>query len=83
MDEEISKTQVKISVTEKDINSNKGRFPMFCEICTRMKKRLLEVVLANSQLSDFFSYLNDLMAVQENLKLTLLQIVELHGRLIE
>ena len=53
---------------------------MFCEICTRMKKRLLEVVLANSQLSDFFSYLNDLMAVQENLKLTLLQIVELHGR---
>ena len=84
LDEEIGKTQVKISITEKDIDSNKGALSdVLRNMYENEKKGLLEVVLANSQLSDFFSYLNDLMAIQENLKLTLLQIVELHGRLID
>ena len=84
LDEEIGKTQEKISVTEKDIDFNKGALSNVLQnMYENEKKGLLEVVLANSQLSDFFGYLNNLMAIQENLKLTLLQIVELHGRLID
>ncbi len=84
LDEEIIVTQGKINITEKDIDFNKQALSKtLTNIYEEEDKGILEVLLANPKLSDFFTDLNSLLAFQENVKITLKKIIELRESLID
>ncbi|MBI5079389.1 lytic murein transglycosylase, partial [Candidatus Wolfebacteria bacterium] len=84
LDEEIIITQGKINITEKDIDFNKQALSeTITNIYEKEDKGILEVLLANPKLSDFFTDLNSLLAFQENVKITLKKIIELREGLVD
>lgn len=84
LDEEIVVTQSKINITEKDIDFNKQTLSVaITNIYEEEDKGILEVLLANPKLSDFFTDLNSLLAFQENVKITLKKIIELREGLVD
>lgn len=84
LDKEIKKTQTQIEVTESDIGLNKRALSKTLQnMYESESSNLLEVLMANPKLSDFFGNLNNLLAVQENLKASLKKIIELRQRLID
>ena len=84
LDSEISSTQAKISEAEKSIEFNRENLSQILQtLYENDKSDLIEVLLKNPQLSDFFGDLNNLMAVQENLNIVLRNIVEKRQELID
>ncbi|KKQ23019.1 hypothetical protein A2999_02320 [Candidatus Wolfebacteria bacterium RIFCSPLOWO2_01_FULL_38_11] len=84
LDGEIKDTEAKISATEGDINFNKKALSEALQNIYESERRgLLEVVLANPKLSDFFGDINNLLEVQENLRQTLDKIVALRDQLVD
>lgn len=84
LDQEIDSTQFKISKTEDDINLQKEKLSKLLEsIYEKEKRGLMLVLLENPALSDFFGNLNNLMAVQDGLRITLERVVSLRDELID
>ncbi|MEK7658232.1 MAG: lytic murein transglycosylase [Patescibacteria group bacterium] len=84
LDGEIIVTQKKINITEKDVDLNKQALSeALINIYEEEGRGILEVLLANPKLSDFFTDLNSLLTFQENIKTTLKKIIELRESLID
>ena len=84
LNEEISATQSKIGVTESDIDQNKEAIgKLLQDLYEREDTGLIEVMLANPRLSDFFGNLNNLLAVQDSLRVALGKVVALRSELLD
>jgi len=76
--EAIVSTGSKIVQTEKDIEANKEMVAKAIKgIYESEDQNLLEIFLENPKLSDFFGNINDLMAVQDNLRISLKNLTQL------
>ncbi|MDP3948032.1 MAG: lytic murein transglycosylase [bacterium] len=84
LNEEISATQSKIGVTEENIDQNKEAIgKLLQDLYEREETGLIEVMLANPKLSDFFGTLNNLLLVQDSLRVALGKIVILRNELLD
>lgn len=84
LDGEISSTQDKITATENDIEKNKLVLSAALQnIYENEKMGVIEVMLKNPKLSDFFNDLNSMMDVQDSIKSTLTKIIDLRKNLID
>ena len=79
----IFQTTGKIGQVEGDINLNQEALgDLIREIDAYDQKGLMEILLENPKLSDFFGSLNDLMVTQESLGITVEKLTQLRGELI-
>lgn len=84
LDVEISFTQTQINVLESDIGVNKKNLSLILQtVYENDDSNMMEVLLKNPQLSDFFGDLNNLLSVQDNLRIVLEKIVESRQKLID
>jgi peptidoglycan hydrolase CwlO-like protein len=84
LDSEISNTQTEINQTEKNIAFQKEKLSKILEnIYENEKKGLIFILLENPALSDFFGNLNNLLVVQDSLRITLKKVVALRDELID
>ena len=84
LDTEINSTQAQINRIESDINFNKKNLSQTLQtLYENDNKSLVEILLTNPKLSDFFTDLNNLLAVQDNLRLVIIKIAEAHQKLID
>lgn len=84
LDRSIDDTQHQIISTEQSIETNKGTLAgLLQELYTNERTTLLEVFLKNPKLSDFFSDVNSLTLLQDNLRVAIVQTKDLHVRLQE
>ncbi|GEM_PF-107640 len=82
LDQSIGDTQHQIISTEQSIETNKGTLAgVLQELYKNERTSLLEVFLKNPKLSDFFSDVNNLTLLQDNLRVSIIQIQDLHVRL--
>lgn len=80
---EIQTTTSKIADVEDEIGVNKNALStLIRKVDENDRKGLIEVLLENPELSDFFGSVNDLMVVQDSLNASLKRLVELKGELI-
>ncbi len=79
----ITQTTGKIGEVESDIDSNQEALAeLIRQIDAYDQKGLMEILLENPKLSDFFGSVNDLMATQESLGITVEKLTELRSNLI-
>lgn len=79
----ITQTTGKIGQVEGGIELNQEALAnLIREIDAHDQKGLMEVLLENPKLSDFFGSVNDLLATQESVGVTLEQLTQLRGELI-
>ena len=79
----ITQTTGKIGQVEEGIELNQGALAdLIREIDAYDQKGLMEILLENPKLSDFFGSVNDLLATQESLGITLEKLTQLRGELI-
>jgi len=84
LDDEISSTQTQITQTESDISINRENLSQLLQtLYENDHKNLAQILLANPKLSDFFGDMNNLLAVQENVKILISQIAEDRQKLID
>jgi membrane-bound lytic murein transglycosylase B len=84
INQEIGATQSKINSAENNISFNKDALSQVLQnLYESEDKSVMEIFLANPNLSDFFGNLNDLMLVQDNLRLTLNKIIQLRNDLLD
>lgn len=84
LDNEINLTQDRIISTENDIEKNKLILAAALQnIYTNEKMGVVEVMLKNPKLSDFFNDLNSMMDVQDSIKSTLNKIIDLRRDLLD
>ncbi len=84
LERQIEDTSSQIIKTEDDIDLNKENLARTLQVLYEKDKQgLMEVMLKNPQLSDFFGDLNNLLSVQDGLRITLNEIVEARQRLID
>ena len=84
LDTEINSTQAQINRIESDINFNKKNLSQTLQtLYENDNKSLVEILFTNPKLSDFFTDLNNLLAVQDNLRLVIIKIAEAHQKLID
>lgn len=84
LDAEISSTQGKINQTESEIDYGKQNLSQTLQtLYENDNKNLVEVLIANPKLSDFVGDLNNLLSVQDNLRLTIQKIAESHQKLVD
>ncbi|MDD5430798.1 MAG: lytic murein transglycosylase [Candidatus Pacebacteria bacterium] len=84
LDGEIKDTQGKIVVTETEIEKNKRILSnSLQEIYESDNLGMLEILLSKPKLSDFFTDVNNLIDVQDNIKTTLQKITDLRVDLID
>lgn len=84
LDIEINFTKSQINVLESDIDVNKKNLSFILQtVYENDDSNLMEVLLKNPQLSDFFGDLNSLLSVQDNLRIVLEKIIESRQRLID
>lgn len=84
LDNEIGATETKISAKEKEIDFNKKSLSLILQnIYENENKKTIEIFLANPRFSDFFTDLNSLVMVQDNVKKVLQEIVGLKEKLVE
>ena len=84
IDYQISDTQKQIGETENDIELNKrGLSKILQNLYENEKRGLMTMLLENPKLSDFFGDINNLLAVQDSLRITLEKVVALRERLID
>jgi len=80
---EIQETGSKIVEVEGDIDSKKDALGVLLRETYKEDRRgLIEVLLENPSLSDFFGSVNDLLAVQDSLRGSVEELSELKGELI-
>ncbi len=80
---DISDTQTQISQTEDQINVNKDALAASIRaIYESDNQNLLEILLANNNLSDFFSNVDNIILVQSNMRNALDQIQKLRDQLV-
>ena len=79
----ITQTTGKIGQVEGDIDLNQEALAdLIREIDAHDQKGLMEILLENPKLSDFFGSVNDLLATQESLGIALSKLTQLRGDLI-
>lgn len=79
----ISQTTNKIGQVENDIDMNQEALAdLIREIDAYDQKGLMEILLENPKLSDFFGSVNNLLATQESLGITLGELTQLRSELI-
>ena len=79
LDKDIAATTNRISITESDMERKKSSIASALRDIDRSEdKNLLEIMLANPSLSDFFKNVNDLVVIQNSLQENLKQLEELH-----
>jgi peptidoglycan hydrolase CwlO-like protein len=84
LDNEIVSNKTKISQTETDIGKNKQVLAyMVQDLYSSGKVGLLEVFLKNFALSDFFNDIKNLTDVQDNLRITLENVISLKNNLLD
>ena len=84
LNQQMNDTQTKIVSVEADIGTNKGALSEVLQnLYENEGQNLMEIFLANPHLSDFFGNLNNLMLVQDNLKLTLDKVTQLKNDLLD
>ena len=83
LDEEIDKTEQDISQTESDISINKKALSELLQnVYENENRSVVEMMIANSKLSDFFLDLNNLLVLQDNVRITLEHVIQLKSDLI-
>lgn len=84
LDDEISVTSGKISEIEKNIFSNKAVITETLQnIYESDSQGLMEILIKNSKLSDFFNNVNDITAVQESMRAALQRHVDFKTDLVD
>lgn len=84
LDSEIVITKKQITQTEDKISLNKENLSQLLQTLYESDaKSLVEVLLKNPQLSDFFIDLNNLAAVQDNLRIVIGEVVEARQKLVD
>ncbi|OGM90065.1 hypothetical protein A3J77_01495 [Candidatus Wolfebacteria bacterium RBG_13_41_7] len=84
LDLEINDTQNQIVKTESDIDSNKQSLSRTLQtLYENDQKNLVEILMANPKLSDFMGDINNLMSIQNNIRLFIQQIVEDRQKLLD
>ncbi len=83
LDEEIVKNKAQVAVTEEDLNAGKLSLSAALQhIYEQEKTGLVEMLLANPQLSDFISDVNNLFALQNDLREAVQKIENLREQLL-
>jgi len=81
---QISDTQNQIVKIQNDIEANKSNLGQTLQtLYENDGKSMVEVLIANPKLSDFFNDINNLMIVQDNIRLTIAQIIEDQQKLMD
>lgn len=84
LDEKIGETEVKIRTTEKSIDNKRNALTeLIKNLYEKDRSSLVEIFLRNPRLSDFFSDVNNLALLQNNLRLTIAEIIDLRDDLID
>jgi len=84
INEEIRSTQTQINQTENQIDNKKTSLSTTVRNLYEMDSQsLVEVLIANPSLSAFFNDLNNIMLIQEKMKVDLNEVVDLRNNLIE
>lgn len=83
LNQEINTTQSKINSVEENIAFNKNALSQVLRnLYENEDKNLMEVFFASPSLSDFFGNLNNLIIVQDNLRITLEKVMQLKNELL-
>ena len=83
LSDSVSETQKQIQQIEDQINTNKKALASALQIIYENdNQNLLEILLSNNNLSDFFTKLDNIVLVQSSMKNTLSQIQQLRDQLI-
>lgn len=81
---EINETQRQINRTENNIGSHKDAIGKYLrDLYESDHAGLMEVVLSNNELSDFFGYIENVTLAQQNLRVSLAEITRLREDLVE
>lgn len=84
LDKGIKETQSEIKVTEDDISLHKEAITRLLRtIYENETETMVEILLGNPQLSDFFGNINDIFLVEDNLRDELKEVVELRLDLLD
>jgi membrane-bound lytic murein transglycosylase B len=84
LDAEIVLTQKQISRTEDELSLNRKNLSQLLQaLYENSDASLVEILLKNPQLSDFFGDLNNLMNVQDNLRVVIGEIAEARQKLVD
>lgn len=84
LDDEIEINQGRIDVTESEMEKNKRILGEFLQnIYVSENLGVIEVLLKKPRLSDFFNDLNNLIDIQESIKVTLDKVIELRVDLLD
>jgi len=82
LDKKISETQLEINTTESTIDRKKNALAELVRTMHQNEQAgMLEIFLKNPQISDFFSNLNNLALLQNNVRITISQITDLRNQL--
>lgn len=83
LNQEIRSTQGQINQTENKIDLQKQSLTEFVRnLYEADSQSLIEILIANNRLSDFFNALNDNTLLQQNIKITLDEVVNLRNLLL-
>ncbi|BCX16268.1 MAG: hypothetical protein KatS3mg098_497 [Candidatus Parcubacteria bacterium] len=84
LDKEINLTKDKITQTEGEILKNKKYLASILQdIYESEQVSVIEMMATNPKISDFFFNINNLIAVQDNLRVTLEKIIDLKNNLLD
>jgi peptidoglycan hydrolase CwlO-like protein len=84
LNQEIEDTQSKIASAENNISFNKEALSRVLQnLYENESQSLMEIFVASPNLSDFFGNINNLMLVQDNLRITVDKITQLKNDLLE
>lgn len=84
LDQEISQNKTEIKTTEdKLVITKNGLTELIQHLYENETAGLIEILLKNPRLSDFFGNLNDVLAAQDNLAITARKITELRADLLD
>ena len=84
LDGEINEKKGEIKITEEKIDLNKGALTRALrEVYESSRQGLIEILLQNPKLSDFFGDINNLMEVQDSLASTIYDTKQLKNQLVE
>jgi membrane-bound lytic murein transglycosylase B/chaperonin cofactor prefoldin len=84
LDQEISETSNQIASTESELSFNRDALAKTLMLLYETgDEGLLDIMLKNPKLSDFYGEVNNLLAVKDSLKDTVAKIADLHQKLVD
>jgi len=84
LNSQISDTKTQIVKTQNDIDTNKQNLSQTLQMLYENdQQNLIEVLIANPKLSDFVGDMNNLMSVQDNVRMTIQQIAQDKSNLLD